>query len=407
MAGIGVAVVGAGFIGPVHVEALRRAGQRVIGILGVSPEESSGAAERLGLDKAYQDFACRPCTSPRRTGCTIRWPRRPCEAGKHVLCEKPLAMNSAESPSWSNWPRVGLAAGVNYNIRYYPLCLEAADIVHGRPWAVYSRLRQLRAGLAVPRHGLQLAGAGRRGRRVAGDADIGTHWLDLIHAVTGLEVESVCADLYTVHPGSQAAHGEVETFKRQGGAAGGDRADRDHHRGLRLHPAAVRRRSARLPVGVSQVTAGRKNCLRYEMAGSLRRWPGAASAQRAVDRSPRPAQREPDPRSVAGGRPRAGTSSTIPAATTRASRTRSSSASARSTSTSRPGFPGPADVPDVRRRTPRDRAVRGHPEQPPPTRLGRRAPVDSAKRRSVVQISCLRRNNVILPNAASGRNQIV
>jgi predicted dehydrogenase len=104
MAGIGVAVIGAGFIGPVHVEALRRAGQRVIGILGVSPEESSGAAERLGLDKAYQDFdqvlsdadvQAVHIATPNRLHFELA--SRALRAGKHVMCEKPLAMNSQES----------------------------------------------------------------------------------------------------------------------------------------------------------------------------------------------------------------------------------------------------------------------------------------------------------------------
>ena len=44
-------------------------------------------------------------------------------------------------------------------------------------------------------------------------ADIGTHWLDLVHAITGLEVESVCAELSTVHPVRQRPKGEVQTFK--------------------------------------------------------------------------------------------------------------------------------------------------------------------------------------------------
>ena len=136
MARIGVAVVGAGFMGAVHVEALRRAGCEVVGVLGVSDAESTKFAGGGRRAKAYRSLrggarGRRPSsrsTSPRRTGCTSRWPRPRSSAGKHVLCEKPLAMNSTEI---GRAGRAGpdapeLAAGVNYNIRFYPLNLEAA-----------------------------------------------------------------------------------------------------------------------------------------------------------------------------------------------------------------------------------------------------------------------------------------
>ena len=84
MKDIGVAVVGAGFIGPVHVEGLRRAGVTVTGILGCRRRIEYGAAN-LGLPQAYRSFeevladaSVRPSTSPRPIGCTLRWPGRRC-----------------------------------------------------------------------------------------------------------------------------------------------------------------------------------------------------------------------------------------------------------------------------------------------------------------------------------------
>ena len=83
MARIGVAVVGAGFMGGVHAEALRRAGCEVVGVLGVSDAESTKFASVIGAPKAYRSMkSCsttgrpRRSTWPRRTGCTTRW-RRP------------------------------------------------------------------------------------------------------------------------------------------------------------------------------------------------------------------------------------------------------------------------------------------------------------------------------------------
>ena len=56
MDALGVAVAGTGFIGPVHVEALRRAGQNVVGILGSTPAKSAEAAGKLGLATGYESF---------------------------------------------------------------------------------------------------------------------------------------------------------------------------------------------------------------------------------------------------------------------------------------------------------------------------------------------------------------
>jgi len=134
---IGVAVIGAGFIGPVHVEALKRVGVTVRGILGVDDAESNRAAETLGLPRAYgslkqvlEDDTVQAVhiTTPNRYHYDMA--SRALQTGKHVMCEKPLAMNSRESSELVKLARrTKLAAGVNYNIRFYPLCLEAREMV--------------------------------------------------------------------------------------------------------------------------------------------------------------------------------------------------------------------------------------------------------------------------------------
>jgi predicted dehydrogenase len=277
MKDIGVAVVGAGFIGPVHVEALWRAGLEVKGILGVSQAESQNAAENLGLARAYTDFdailgdggvQAVHIATPNR----LHFPmaKAALEAGKHVMCEKPLAMNSAESAELVRLAnKTDLAAGVNYNIRYYPLCLEAAqrrqrgDI--GQVFSVCGSYVQDWLFYATDYNWRVLADEGGELRAVA---DIGTHWLDLVHAVTGLEIESVCADLSTVHRVRQRPLGEVETFKGKQEAAPAkteaiEIATEDYGCVLLRFEGG-----ARGCLWVSQVTAGRKNCLRFEIAGS-------------------------------------------------------------------------------------------------------------------------------------------
>ncbi len=277
MSDLHTAVVGAGFIGPVHIEALTRIGVKVTGILGVSDEESKKAAADLGLPKAYRSFdevledgavQAVHIATPNR----LHYPmaKAALEAGKHVLCEKPLAMNSTESRELVGLAaRSGLAAGVNYNIRYYPLCLEAADVIaRGDLGDVYSVCGSyVQDWLLYPTdyNWRVLADEGGDLRAIA---DIGTHWLDLIHAITGLEAQAVCADLSTVHPVRQRPLGEVETFK--GKETGGPAKTEPVDITTEDYGAVLIRfkGGARGCLEVSQVTAGRKNCLRYEIAGS-------------------------------------------------------------------------------------------------------------------------------------------
>lgn len=277
MSDMHVAVVGAGFIGPVHVEALGRLGVEVVGILGVSDEESQSAARQLGLAKAYCNFeevlADRKVQAVHlATPNRLHYPmaKAALAAGKHVLCEKPLAMDSTESAELVELAsKASVVAGVNYNIRYYPLCLEAADIARrGDLGDVYSvRGSYVQDWLFYPTdyNWRVLAEEGGALRAVA---DIGTHWLDLIHAITSLEAEAVCADLATFHPVRQRPLGEVETFKgkEDAGPAQTEPVDitTDDYGCVLIRF----RGGARGCLQVSQVTAGRKNCLRYEIAGS-------------------------------------------------------------------------------------------------------------------------------------------
>ena len=274
MVEIGVAVIGTGFIGPVHVEALRRLGIPVIGVLGSTPAKSRRAAQRMGLPKAYAsldellaDAAVQAVhiTTPNRLH--VGMARAALRAGKHVMCEKPLAMDVSESEELVGLARQsGLAAAVNYNIRYYPLCLEARQRVRagdvGQVYSIVGSYVQDWLFYPTDYNWRVLAGEGGRLRAMA---DIGTHWLDLAYAITGLEVEAVCADLQTVHPIRQRPKGEVETFSVERAAQVEAISIDTEDQGcvmLRF------RGGARGSLWVSQVTAGRKNRLSFELAGA-------------------------------------------------------------------------------------------------------------------------------------------
>jgi predicted dehydrogenase len=276
MAEINIAIIGAGFIGPVHVEALRRLGIGIAGILGADKVESLSAKEKLGLPKFYESYdevlrddavQSVHIAVPNRLHYDLA--RRALAAGKHVMCEKPLAMNSNESAELVALARKsGRAAGVNYNIRYYPLCLEVADMRRrGELGEVYSVCGSyVQDWLLYPTdyNWRVLAGEGGDLRAIA---DIGTHWLDLMQAITGLEVESLCADLKTVHAERRRPRGEVETFQgkeREVVETEPVNIATEDYGGVMLRF----RGGSRGLLWVSQVTAGRKNSLRFEIAGS-------------------------------------------------------------------------------------------------------------------------------------------
>ncbi len=276
MQSIGVAVVGTGFIGPVHVEGLRRAGLCVTGILGSSYEKSQASAAALGLPRAYRDLneilqdgdvQSVHITTPNRfhfdqASAVIR-------AGKHIMCEKPLAMNSNESGELVRMAAgAGIVAGVNYNIRYYPLCREAAERRrNGELGSLFHVAGSYVQDWLFHQSDFNWRVLSHEGGELRAVADIGTHWLDLIRHITGLEIVEVCADLQTVYSERTRPVGGVETFSSKVATSKAVQTvpiDTDDYGCIMLRFE----NGARGVVWVSQVTAGRKNCVRFEIAGS-------------------------------------------------------------------------------------------------------------------------------------------
>jgi predicted dehydrogenase len=284
MTGIGAAVVGTGFIGPVHVEALRRLGVPVIGVLGSTPEKSQAAARALNVARGYASYTelladstvtVVHLASPNRFH--FEHCKQALAAGKHIICEKPLAMRSGET---SELVRLAAASqrvcAVNYNIRFYPLCLEARErIRHGELGHVFHVTGTYVQDWLLFNTDFNWRVLAEEGGPLRAVADIGTHWIDLITFITGLEVEEVCADLQTFLPFRQQPCGSVETFQGKEARhqdAQPVRITTEDYGSILLHcrtgePAGVSPRVTGV-LTVSQVTAGRKNCLRYEIAGS-------------------------------------------------------------------------------------------------------------------------------------------
>ena len=272
------AIIGTGFMSWVHLDALRRIGVEVTGMLGSSESKSRTAANQHGLPKVYlsieevledSEVDCIHVCTPNQSHFELV--SKALQAGKHVLCEKPLAMNSDESAELVRLAQQHSqqATAVNYNIRFYPLCSEVrcriqngnlGNVLHVngsyiQDWLLKSTDYNWRV----------LADQGGALRAVA---DIGTHWLDLITWMTGLRISSVCADLVTVHPMRERPVGEIKTFATAENTLESTRKPveitTDDYGAILLQFE----NGARGSLHVSQVNAGRKNCLRFEVAGS-------------------------------------------------------------------------------------------------------------------------------------------
>jgi predicted dehydrogenase len=270
------AIVGTGFIAPVHVEALRRLGRPIAGILGSTSDKSRKAAVALGLPRAYGSFE-ELLNDPVAQVVHIASPNRlhfqQCKqalaAGKHVVCEKPLAMTAAETAELVSLARQSdRVAAVCYNVRFYPLCLEARQRIASRQLGdVYHVTGSYVQDWLLHETDFNWRVLAEEGGALRAVADIGTHWLDLVTSITGLEIAEVCADLRTVLPTRRRPKGSVETFQ------GKLDTSRD------TEPIAITTEDygsilirfhggASGCMNVSQVTAGRKNCIRFEIAGS-------------------------------------------------------------------------------------------------------------------------------------------
>ena len=271
---LGAAVVGTGFIGAVHIDSIRRLGATVTGIVGSSAARAAEKARQFGVKRAYASYD-EMLADPAVDVVHITSPNddHPAQAeaalraGKHVICEKPLALTSADTDHLRKLAQqTGLVAAVNFNIRFYPLAHEMrariASGSTGRPYLVTGSY--LQDWLLKDTDWNWRAETGRGGDlRVVGD--IGSHWFDLASFVTGGKIIEVMAELPTFIKYRKRPKGQVETFA---GATRGDTTDVT----MTSEDAAIIMvrfdNGARGVVTASQISAGRKNGITLEVNGA-------------------------------------------------------------------------------------------------------------------------------------------
>jgi len=271
---LGTGIIGAGFIGRVHARSARLAGARFAGVAASSPASAESAAAELGAEQAFASAAeliasdavdvvhvCAP------NDLHVELARAALEAGKHVVCEKPLALDSASGRELVAAAEAsGAVATVPFAYRYYPTVREARARVRA---GAIGELKLLQGGylqdwlLSADDDNWRVDAS--RGGRSRAFADIGSHWCDLIEFVTGQRIVALTARTLVAVP--ERRQGEAHSFVRGGGGGGGGGGSR------RVETEDVATlmfetdRGAAGSVVVSQVSAGRKNRLWFEISG--------------------------------------------------------------------------------------------------------------------------------------------
>src|SRR5665213_3307392 len=277
MGRIRTAIFGTGFMGRVHLEALRRVeGVEVVAIVGRQLESAKRLGAGFGVSKAETDYrkvladdsieAVHICTP---NAMHFQMAKDALLAGKHVLCEKPLSTTVEEAQVLVDLARERKLRNCGcHNLRYYPMVQqmrrmrEAGDLgrvlvvqgTYSQDWLLYDTDWNWRID----------ASAGGALRTMA---DVGTHWFDMAEHVTGLRVNSLCADLQTFFPTRKRPKQNVETFAGKTLVAKDVeevKIDTEDFGAVIFHMGEL----ARGGMTASQVSSGRKNRLSLEIYGT-------------------------------------------------------------------------------------------------------------------------------------------
>jgi predicted dehydrogenase len=268
---INVGIVGTGFMGVTHTEALRRLGIPVKGIVGSTPERARAKAASSNLPDVYDSLDAL-LADPEIDAIHITSPNQlhyeqvvaVLDSGKHVICEKPLAVTVEQGADLvARATAANVVHAVCFNQRYYPLVHQAHTMVsHGdlgqfrlvsggylQDWLLFDTDWNWRL-------------VAEKGGALRAVADIGSHWFDNVEFVTGARIVEVIADLHTFHTHRNHPAGEVETFAAQSSDTQRvtEAISSDDAAGVLLRFD----NGARGTCTISQVSAGRKNFMNWE-----------------------------------------------------------------------------------------------------------------------------------------------
>lgn len=273
---IQVGIVGSGFIGPAHIEALRRTGMiEVVALCDSSQEQAQAKCRQLNVPHAYGDvaaFLAHPglqvvhnCT-PNFLHAQIN--RQALAAGKHIFSEKPLCLTAEEARELVTLAEeAGVVHGVSFVYRQFAMVQQAASMQRqGTPGRLFSVHGSYLQDWMLKETDFNWRVDAAQGGASRAIADIGSHWCDTVQFVSGKRIVDVMADLAIVWPTRRASVAGSTTFSQQSGDSRyEDRPVTTEDGGSVLFRFDDGSKGS---FTVSQVSAGRKNRLSFELNGS-------------------------------------------------------------------------------------------------------------------------------------------
>jgi predicted dehydrogenase len=273
---IGMGIVGAGFVGPHHIDAVRRLGfVDVVAVAGSSDATAKAKAEALGVPKgygSYEELLDDPAVHVVHNA-TPNYLHYPVNAaaiakGKHVVSDKPLAMTAAEAKDLLDQAtKAGIVHAVTFNYRGNPLVQQARHAIArgdiGKPTFLVGHYLQDWL-LKDTDYSWRLEPD--KGGASSALGDIGSHWCDLAQHISGLRITEVLGDITTVIPKRKRPKGSREAFAKAGANEELESVD------IKVEDlASVMLRfdnGARGSFSVAPICAGHKNDLILEVCGA-------------------------------------------------------------------------------------------------------------------------------------------
>ena len=269
-------IVGAGFVGPHHVDAVRRLGfVDVVAVAGSSQASAEKKAEALGARKAYGSYEALLNDPDIQVvhNATPNYLHYPVNAaaiakGKHVVSDKPLAMTAAEAKKLLDQAtKAGIVHAVTFNYRGNPLVQQARHAIAkgdiGKPHFLVGQYLQDWL-LKDTDYSWRLEPD--KGGASSALGDIGSHWCDLAQHLSGLRITHVLGDITTVVPKRKKPIGSREAFA----AADANQKVEDVEIKVEDLASVLLKfdNGAKGAFSVGQVCAGHKNDLEIEICGS-------------------------------------------------------------------------------------------------------------------------------------------
>ena len=265
-----VAIVGCGFIAEVHAEALKELGHTIAVVIGHNLSKTESFAKKWNAERFGNDFnmalasdidCVHICTPP---VFHYQMVKDALNAGKHVICEKPMCLNSDEAKELLMISREKkLVGAVNFNVRFYDACKQAKKFISSQD---FGRICLIHGSYLQEFHALPEDYTWRYKPELAGPmratTEIGSHWIDIARYWTGLEIEEVSANYGSFTPDRYISDGIMYEENK---------SDSEKITVSSEDAASISLRFSNGAIGnllLSEVSHGRNNLINIEVTGT-------------------------------------------------------------------------------------------------------------------------------------------